>query len=96
MAGLNNGNGSANGNGNGYGHDPGRGDKGDDANEGPLGHRLPPQNLDAEQGVLGSILQDNDVLHEVIPILTVEDFYRDIHQTLYRTIRDLYDLGRAD
>ncbi len=97
MAGLNNGNGSGNGNGNGYGHGPGRADKGDGtgSGEGALGQRLPPQNLEAEQGVLGSILQDNDVLHEVIPILIVEDFYRDIHQTLYRTIRDLYDLGKA-
>ena len=39
--------------------------------------RLPPQNLEAEQGVLGSILLDNDVLHDVVPILKVEDFYRD-------------------
>jgi replicative DNA helicase len=56
--------------------------------------RLPPQNLEAEQGVLGSVLLDNDVLHDIIPILKLEDFYRDSHQILYRTIRDLYDLGR--
>ena len=59
-----------------------------------LADRLPPQNLEAEQGVLGSVLLDNDVLHDVIPILKVEDFYRDTHQILYRTIRDLYDLGK--
>jgi replicative DNA helicase len=57
--------------------------------------RLPPQNLEAEQGVLGSILFDNDVLHEVVPIIDVEDFYRDTHQILFRTIRDLYDQGKA-
>ncbi len=34
-----------------------------------LGDRLPPQNLEAEQSVLGSILLDNDVLHEIIPML---------------------------
>jgi replicative DNA helicase len=82
MAGTNNGNGS--------GYDgPGR------PGGGSLSDRLPPQNLEAEQGVLGSILQDNDVMHEVVPILVVEDFYRDTHQTLYRVIRDLYDLGKA-
>jgi replicative DNA helicase len=60
-----------------------------------LTDRLPPQNLEAEQGVLGSILLDNDALHEVVPVLKVEDFYRDTHQILYRTIRELYDLGKA-
>jgi replicative DNA helicase len=86
--------GPSSGNGSGYnGSGPGRPGKGDTP---PLlSDRLPPQNLEAEQGVLGSILQDNDVLHEVVPLLTVEDFYRDTHQTLYRAIRDLYDLGKA-
>ena len=50
--------------------------------------RVPPQNLEAEQGVLGSVLLDNDVLHEVVPHLKVEDFYRDSHQTIYRAIRE--------
>lgn len=57
--------------------------------------RLPPQNLEAELGVLGSVLLDNDMLHEVIPKLKVEDFYRDSHQIIYRAIRDLYDQGKA-
>ena len=35
---------------------------------GSLSDRLPPQNLEAEQAVLGSILLDNDVLHEVVPV----------------------------
>ena len=34
-------------------------------------------------------------LHEIVPFLSVEDFYRDAHQILYRAIRDLYDLGKA-
>jgi len=95
MAALSNGNGHANGNGNGhgYGFGNGRPPKGDATSL--LSERLPPQNLEAEQGVLGSVLLDNDVLHEVVPILTVEDFYRDTHQILYRVIRDLYDLGKA-
>jgi len=56
--------------------------------------RLPPQNLEAEQGVLGSILLDNEVVHDVVATLKVEDFYRDTHQIIYRAIRDLYDLGK--
>src|SRR5438270_9180256 len=83
-----NGKGSPNGSGSG----PGRGPKPDVT---ALGDRLPPQNLEAERSALGSILLDNDVLHEIIPILGVADFYRDAHQILYQAIRDLYDEGRA-
>jgi replicative DNA helicase len=56
--------------------------------------KLPPQNIELERSVLGAILMDNDVLHEVVPILKVEAFYRDSHQTIYQVIRDLYDLGK--
>ena len=56
--------------------------------------RVPPQNIEAEQGVLGGILLDNDVLHEVAPLLKPDDFYRDNHQVIYRAIRDLYDAGK--
>ncbi|MGE3819814.1 MAG: replicative DNA helicase, partial [Isosphaeraceae bacterium] len=103
MAGVNNGHGLTNGNGHGNGHGHaygsgagtstgGRGGRNDAATS--LGDRLPPQNLEAEQGVLGSILLDNDVLHEVVGTISVDDFYRDAHQIIFRAIRDLYDLGK--
>ncbi len=85
MAAIGNGNGNGNGNG-------ANGTRG--AGLASLADRLPPQNLEAELGVLGSILLDNEVLHDIIPILTPDDFYRDTHQTLYRTVRELYDLGK--
>jgi replicative DNA helicase len=85
-----------NGSGNGKGHynssGSGRPPKPDAA---ALGDRLPPQNLEAERSVLGSVLLDNDVLHEIVPMLSVSDFYRDVHQTIYQAIRDLYDLGKG-
>src|SRR5262249_49984253 len=56
--------------------------------------RLPPQNLEAELGVLAGILLDNQVMHEVVPILLPEHFYRDNHQVVYRTMRELYDLAQ--
>ena len=83
------GNGHANGNGNGHGRAP------LGALAAGLPDRLPPQNLEAEQGVLGSILLDNEVLHDIIPILKAEHFYRDSHQVIYRVIRDLYDQAKA-
>ena len=59
-----------------------------------LDDRLPPQNLEAEVGVIGGLLLDNQVLHDVVPILKPDDFYRDSHQILYRIIREVYDEGR--
>ncbi len=83
------------GNGNGNGAEDGRGRLGLVGTSAvALADRLPPQDLGAEQGVLGSILLDNEVLHEIIPIVKVEDFYRDAHQIIYRAIRTLYDLGK--
>ena len=52
--------------------------------------RMPPWNLEAEQGVLGSILLDNDTLHEIVPILKASHFYRDTHQQIYSAIREMY------
>ena len=40
--------------------------------------RLPPQNLDAEQSVLGAILLDNASLSKAFELITEEDFYRKV------------------
>jgi replicative DNA helicase len=53
--------------------------------------RLPPQNLDAERSVLGSLLRDNDVINAVVLILRVDHFYADAHRKIYESIRHLYD-----
>lgn len=57
--------------------------------------RLPPQNLEAERGVIGGILLDNAVLHEIAAILKPDDFYRDTHQILFRRILGLYAESKA-
>jgi replicative DNA helicase len=44
--------------------------------------------------VIGGVLLDNQVLHDVVPLLKPDDFYRDSHQILFRIIRDVYDEGR--
>lgn len=73
------------------GNPQGRNPKGDDAR----GDRLPPQHLEAEQGVLGSVLLDNEVMHDVVGFLRAEDFYRDAHQIVFSALRDLYDQGKG-
>jgi replicative DNA helicase len=53
--------------------------------------RVPPQFLDGERAILGGVLLDNDALPKVIDILTPEDFYREAHRHLYRTIVHLFN-----
>ena len=55
-----------------------------------MADRLPPQNLDAEQSVLGSLLIDRDAIIQVAPILKHEDFYQPSHCLIYQAINDLY------
>src|SRR4051794_13137259 len=52
--------------------------------------KLPPQNLEAERGVLGSILLDPNAIDEVVDVLVADDFYRDSHATIFRAILDLH------
>jgi replicative DNA helicase len=54
---------------------------------------LPPQNIEAEQGVLGSILLDAETIPDVADVLTADDFYRDAHQRLYQAILDHWTEG---
>lgn len=53
--------------------------------------RVPPQNLDAEKGVLGSILLLNEAIDEVGEALKPDHFYSDAHQRIYRAISHLYE-----
>jgi len=53
--------------------------------------RLPPQNNEAEQSVLGSLLIDPDAIFRVAAFLAPEDFYRESHQMIYRAITALHE-----
>jgi len=53
--------------------------------------RIPPQNSEAEQAVLGSILLREKSLPEVVEILRVEDFYRAAHRVLYESMLALFE-----
>ncbi len=52
--------------------------------------RLPPQNIEAEQSVLGSLMLDKDAIIRVADILKIGDFYRGVHNIIYQAIIDLY------
>ena len=57
------------------------------------GERVPPHNLEAERGVLGSILLMNDALDEVAEVLIASHFYHHAHELMYAAILDLHERG---
>jgi replicative DNA helicase len=53
--------------------------------------RLPPQNLEAEQSVLGSVLLENEAFATAIETLAPEDFYKESHRKIFLAMRELYE-----
>ena len=52
-------------------------------------HKVPPQNLEAEQSILGGILLDNGAVNHVIEVLDVDDFYSESHRKIFTAIIEL-------
>lgn len=52
--------------------------------------KLLPHNIEAEQGVLGSLIIDPEAMAEIADFLRVDDFYREIHRHIYQAMLDLY------
>ncbi len=57
----------------------------------PKRPKLPPQNLEAEQTVLGSILIDKNAIFKVADQLRPDDFYAPAHEKIYQTILELFE-----
>jgi replicative DNA helicase len=54
-------------------------------------NKLPPQSLEAEQSVLGSLILDKDAVIKIADIISAEDFYEEKHRAIYLAILALYD-----
>jgi len=52
-------------------------------------HKLPPQNIEAEQSILGGILIENEAINKVMEILTTDDFYREAHRKIFNAMINL-------
>src|SRR3990167_8577864 len=52
--------------------------------------KLPPQNLEAEQSVLGALLIDKNAIINVADVITPQDFYKPAHEKIYNAILELY------
>lgn len=57
--------------------------------------RVPPQNIEAEQAVLGAMLIDKEAIAKVSEILTSTDFYREAHRVIFNAMLELYNKNEA-
>jgi len=57
--------------------------------------KLPPQNLEAEMAVLGSMLIDEDAVSAAIESLDKASFYKDSHKKIFEAMSDLYNANKA-
>ncbi|MBI3823080.1 MAG: replicative DNA helicase [Planctomycetes bacterium] len=55
--------------------------------------RLPPHNRDAERSLLGSMLRDNNVIHDAVNLVKADHFYQFAHQKIFEAITMLSDDG---
>ncbi|MGI5456243.1 replicative DNA helicase [Streptomyces sp. CA-249302] len=55
--------------------------------------RVPPQDLDAEQSVLGGMLLSKDAIADVVEVIKGHDFYKPAHETIFQAILDVYAKG---
>ena len=61
------------------------------ATKSSLEGKVPPQNIEAEQSVLGALLLDKEAIMKVADIIQTRDFYQKNHQIIYDTILHLYE-----
>ncbi|MCX5718829.1 MAG: replicative DNA helicase [Nitrospirae bacterium] len=53
--------------------------------------KLPPQNIEAEQSILGAILIDNDALPRALEIIDIDDFYKQSHRKIFNAMVELFE-----
>lgn len=58
-----------------------------------LPDKLPPQNIEAEQCVLGALMLDKNTIIKVVDFLQPRDFYKATHQAIYGSIQKLFERG---
>jgi replicative DNA helicase len=53
--------------------------------------KVPPQQIEAEQSLLGGILIESEGLPAALEVLKGDEFYRDTHRTIYRAFQELFE-----
>ncbi|MDP4009119.1 MAG: DnaB-like helicase N-terminal domain-containing protein, partial [bacterium] len=58
-----------------------------------MADRLPPQSIESEMSLLGSLMLDKDAIIKVVDFLLPQDFYKKTHKTIYNAVLDLFQKG---
>jgi replicative DNA helicase len=53
--------------------------------------KLPPQNIEAEQSILGAILIDNEALPKALEVIDPDDFYKQSHRKIFQAMIELFE-----
>ncbi len=56
-------------------------------------NRIPPQNLEAEQALLGSILLRQDAMNDIMDVISPRSFYAEKHRLIFETMLELFGKG---
>lgn len=59
-----------------------------------MASRLPPQNLEAEQSILGGLMLEAEAFDQVSDVIDSEDFYSPAHQKIYSAVKDLVNRSK--
>ena len=57
--------------------------------------RVPPQNIEAEQAVLGAMHIDKEAIAKATEVLSADDFYREAHRVIFSAMLELYNKNEA-
>ena len=57
--------------------------------------RIPPQNIEAEQAVLGAMLIEREAISKVVELLRPEDCYREAHRLIFNAMLELFNKNDA-
>ncbi len=52
--------------------------------------RIPPQDIEAEMSVIGSLMLDKEAIFKVVDYLHAVDFYKPLHKEIYESILDVF------
>ena len=53
--------------------------------------RVPPQNIEAEMSVLGSLMLDKDAVIKIADLIRPDDFYKYSNRLIYETMLELFE-----
>src|SRR3989344_4741392 len=59
----------------------------------PKSLRIPPQSIEAERALLGSVMLRPEVVHDLMDIVNTQSFYMDRHRMIWQTMMELFAKG---